>query len=354
MRRKKDPPVIIVVDTDSHLELEQCNDPAFYERVDSAISQLSLEVTLNTLLKSFVNIHYKNIKNKYDEYKCLEYKRYIFHVLLLVNEIKYSPVNRFGEEFILFSKVISTKYEFSSKLECQFVTWKLILNTYKSEAMHIFRKKYNNLFTSSNLSLDEYMTEYIRISDSYISTDDEEVYCFINFLREKNLLRTDVNYSDQMEYINKWIIQMEEMKLIVEYESKLINGSEISDFTVQIESIDKMSGTEFETFIYNLLIKLGYSASVTKATGDQGIDIIARKNGYSFGIQAKCYSSSVSNSAIQEVVAGLSYYELDVGLVVTNNYFTKSAMDLAKSNNVLLWDRDVLISRMNEVSSMQL
>ena len=66
-------------------------------------------------------------------------------------------------------------------------------------------------------------------------------------------------------------------------------------------------------------------------------------------IQAKCYSSAVTNKAIQEVVAGLSHYKLDKGIVVTNNYFTDSARELAMSNNIILWDRTMLKEKIAEL-----
>jgi restriction system protein len=56
----------------------------------------------------------------------------------------------------------------------------------------------------------------------------------------------------------------------------------------------------------------------------------------------------VSNKAIQEVVAGMKYYDLKKGIVVTNNYFTKSAIELGNSNDVVLWDRVILKEKISE------
>ena len=36
-----------------------------------------------------------------------------------------------------------------------------------------------------------------------------------------------------------------------------------------------------------------------------------------------------------------------VAVVLSNNYFTKSAKELAEKNNVLLWDRNKLIEMIN-------
>lgn len=111
---------------------------------------------------------------------------------------------------------------------------------------------------------------------------------------------------------------------------------------ITIDDIDLMTGREFEEFITNLFIKMGCSAHTTKESGDQGIDVIAEKNGIKYGVQCKCYANTVGNSAIQEVVAGKQFYKLDKLIVVTNNYFTKSAQNLASANDVILWDRTIL------------
>lgn len=88
---------------------------------------------------------------------------------------------------------------------------------------------------------------------------------------------------------------------------------------------------------------------MTKASGDQGIDIIARRADEVIGIQAKCYSGVVGNHAIMEAVAGMRYYKCDYCMVVTNITFTKSAKELAIANGVELWDRKKLIDNVNEV-----
>lgn len=119
-----------------------------------------------------------------------------------------------------------------------------------------------------------------------------------------------------------------------------------------IEDVDSMDGHEFESFLAAMLSKLGYNTTLTKITGDQGIDIVAIKDGIKFGIQAKRYSSNVTNSAIQEAVAGKGFYDLDKVMVVTNSYFTKSAVQLATRNNVILWDRIVLRSKLDEMNRL--
>ena len=93
----------------------------------------------------------------------------------------------------------------------------------------------------------------------------------------------------------------------------------------------------------DLLRKNGFiNVSVTPGSGDQGVDVIAEKEGVRYAVQCKCYSSALGNTPVQEVCAGKSMYNCHVGVVMTNNYFTAGAKQLAEKNGILLWDRDKL------------
>ena len=106
---------------------------------------------------------------------------------------------------------------------------------------------------------------------------------------------------------------------------------------------DDMDGHTFEHYCADLLTENGYeNVEVTKGSGDQGLDVIAYRDGVKYGIQCKCYSSDIGNKAVQEAFAGKTYYNCHVAAVLTNRHFTKSAKELAESNKVLLWDREKL------------
>jgi len=92
----------------------------------------------------------------------------------------------------------------------------------------------------------------------------------------------------------------------------------------------------FEEWVAAHLRRHGWEAAATRASGDQGIDVIARKGGTSVGIQCKLYRGAVGNKAVQEVIAGIGYHGLARGAVLTNATFTRSAVDLARSAGVVL------------------
>lgn len=69
---------------------------------------------------------------------------------------------------------------------------------------------------------------------------------------------------------------------------------------------------------------------------DQGVDVIAEKNGLRVAIQCKLYSKPVGNKAVQEIAAGKVHQQAHYGAVVTNGSFTISAKELAATNGIRL------------------
>lgn len=116
-----------------------------------------------------------------------------------------------------------------------------------------------------------------------------------------------------------------------------------SDFqasTVAFSS--EISPIEYEQLVANVLQEHGWNTRLTAATGDQGIDVIAEKQGVKVVIQCKLYSSPVGNAAVQEAIAGKSFERADFAAVVTNAGFTRAARQLASSSGAFLLHHDQL------------
>lgn len=134
-------------------------------------------------------------------------------------------------------------------------------------------------------------------------------------------------------------------KEICRLEQKLRPLKEKESFieNCNIYYIDSLEGLEFEEYFSQILNSMGYSSYRTQSSGDYGIDVIAEKEGIRYGFQCKLYNQNVGNKAVQEAYSGKAYYNCHVAIVVTNNYFTKGAINQADKNEVVLWDRDKLI-----------
>ena len=110
-----------------------------------------------------------------------------------------------------------------------------------------------------------------------------------------------------------------------------------------VKVTDDMDGHDFEYWCADLLKRSGFSdVVVTSASKDQGGDILATYNDLLYVFQCKRVSKKVGNHAVQEVVSARIYYEADVAVVITNNAFTPSAIELAESADVDLWDEATL------------
>lgn len=106
-------------------------------------------------------------------------------------------------------------------------------------------------------------------------------------------------------------------------------------------TIDLMEGHDFEYWCANALRDMDFDdVEVTPGSGDQGVDILAEKDGLRYAIQCKRYTSDLGNSPVQEVHAGKYLYRCHVAAVISNRHFTASAVELADATGVLLWDRD--------------
>ena len=117
-----------------------------------------------------------------------------------------------------------------------------------------------------------------------------------------------------------------------------VKGTHVN--TPDISITDGMDGHDFEYFCADLLKMNGFTnVSVTPGSGDQGVDVLATKEGIKYAIQCKCYLTPLGNKPVQEVNAGKTFYGCHVGVVMTNSTFTPGAFDLAKATNILLWDR---------------
>lgn len=125
-----------------------------------------------------------------------------------------------------------------------------------------------------------------------------------------------------------------------EYEQKLLQSG--------IYQVDSMRGTTFEDYLAAILKAKGYRVQQTPASGDYGADLVLSANGIKIAVQAKRYSDKVGIKAVQEISSAKNYYGVDECWVITNNYFTAPAINLAYSNDVKLIDRDKLVDWMLE------
>ena len=178
----------------------------------------------------------------------------------------------------------------------------------------------------------EYMTpELERFTDDVLENRAFDVKALVFRCVEKGV------FFDQREMFLHYLdVMSDEEKEIIE---EMLDEKTISD----VSQIDGMEGHEFEYYCAELLNKNGFDqVEVTRGSGDQGVDILAIKDGIKYAIQCKNYMTPLSNKPVQEVNAGKVFYQCHVGVVMTNSTLTPGAKELAKATGVLIWDRTVV------------
>jgi len=116
-----------------------------------------------------------------------------------------------------------------------------------------------------------------------------------------------------------------------------------------IEEIDRMTGLQFEQYLEWLFCQFGYRVSRTSYQGDYGADLVATKDGVKTAVQAKRSKRRIGIKAVQQAFASTGRYACQQSMVVTNASFTPQAIELARADNVELWDRNRLRKAMDSV-----
>ena len=111
-----------------------------------------------------------------------------------------------------------------------------------------------------------------------------------------------------------------------------------------IAQVDQMTGKEFEKYISLCCRKIGYLTELTSDSQDYGADFILYKKNIKTVVQTKRWKNKVGVKAVQETIAAKQYYKAERGMVITNSFYTRNAINLANSTDIVLWDREKLIS----------
>lgn len=263
------------------------------------------------------------------------------------------------DSFIPINYLLLLKYKFSipltvSEIIQNYQYFGFTNGRYIKNEPELFTKILSDLlmqnFNSNSIKLNEYFPTDMET----LPTRQERMFANISLRNYK----ANVQVFDNTKLVKKVSSLLYETHEAVKNNLHYGNNTELNEipYTVVSNKLKKntfknMSGHDFEKYCANLLSLNGFSSvSVTKDSGDQGVDIIAYKGDIKYGIQCKLYSSRVGNSAVQQVYSGKDFYKCQIGAVLTNNYFTESAQELATALGVILWDGNYLYNLQQKIS----
>jgi len=201
----------------------------------------------------------------------------------------------------------------------------------------------------------------VNMAVSTIETEISEYASTLSVKRRQNELRGEYGDIDNARWLieaRKFVTRNPRVSAAIAglqlLDSSLGLGMDWEDFTIRVvdrsispaidlPGVAPADGIGFEHACAAILEKCGWSVSMTRATGDQGVDLLAKKEDAIVAIQCKNTAQPVGNTAVQEVFAGRAYYEATAAVVVSRVGFTPSAIQLANRLAVFLVDSATLV-----------
>jgi restriction system protein len=110
----------------------------------------------------------------------------------------------------------------------------------------------------------------------------------------------------------------------------------------QFSELDAMDPFAFELAVVDLLQVLGFEDVERLGAAGNGARILATEDGERIGVQVRRQSSAVGAGAVRELVDGMKEHDCSRGLVITNSFFSRQAIERAQASGIELWDRRAL------------
>lgn len=157
--------------------------------------------------------------------------------------------------------------------------------------------------------VDELVNKYISIfNENSLDDDNTNLFSYI-IVYEKEINISKLSLTDKINNTYNMIKSAKKEDLFYRTLNSSIKVN--CNSSVSIEKIDSMDWLEFEKFSKDLFQKMGFKVILTKATGDQGADLLLEKYDEKIAVQVKHYNQfqKVGNKAVQEVIAAQQYYK---------------------------------------------
>ncbi len=106
----------------------------------------------------------------------------------------------------------------------------------------------------------------------------------------------------------------------------------------------QLSGVDFETQLAELYRRQGYEVQLTKASGDDGVDLVLRRSGRTGIVQCKQWAQAAGTPILRELLGSLVAYRADYAVLACTGGFTRPAVDFARSHSIQLLTLDDIIN----------
>ena len=113
-----------------------------------------------------------------------------------------------------------------------------------------------------------------------------------------------------------------------------------------------LSGIEFEEELGALFRQLDYRVEPTATSGDQGVDLILRKNGKTTVVQCKSHKSPVGPAIARELLGSMVAFHADDAILACTGGFTKGVTEFVRDHPIQLISAQDLTSLANVAAAL--
>jgi len=110
-----------------------------------------------------------------------------------------------------------------------------------------------------------------------------------------------------------------------------------------------LRGTKCEQALAGLYKKMGYSVRKTKASGDEGIDLILSKDGKTTIVQCKGHEKPIGVHAVRELYGTMMHHRADSAVLACPAGFTQGTVQFARNKPIRLVSASELVEMAESV-----
>lgn len=119
----------------------------------------------------------------------------------------------------------------------------------------------------------------------------------------------------------------------------------------KLARLDALTGADFEEFVADLFEALGFEVQQSGGTGDEGADLLVRRNGLSGIVQCKYQKNGkgvIGSPELQKFLGAIRHFSVHKGFFVTTRTFSLSAERFASEHPIELIDGPRLVELVHE------
>ena len=113
---------------------------------------------------------------------------------------------------------------------------------------------------------------------------------------------------------------------------------------------------EFRNYVYGILMKNNYSnvaiedARLDDKSRINNNDILAIRDGIIYNVQT-FLNKEITKKEVNETIKDMKKERVQNGLIVSNKEVSKSIKQMAKKNNIEVWDRTTLLNKIKKANT---